>query len=429
MSTLAADVIADACAEDEIAVIQLALVGLASDAARQRGLDRLSRLLGPDDATLDNYVRDLRTPAPPGAGEVVAASVAAALGPTPRQRRTAVGALHRTATRALPGLWRWIVDRSAESGGWTGWWSRCADHDTTVEWMAQDRAARCAAAAVDEWGRLGGVSTPKAEPTWRWLQTGRCLGAPGVDYRRALTLTATAFRQRGLLPTTHHVTLSSRTMTRSVAVPIRIPGRSVMVVSDTGSATDVRFLHHELAHVAEHAVRRADLPLDGRWSFDPVRSEGWALLCENLVHDPDWWAEIGLGPLDERTRAFHLAVDEFSRTVIDARVALDGMIDGCRDVVGLRRAGEEIAGRLGIDCHPAVLAMGVANGGQWRAYAAGFEWAERASEILTVRFGSPWWRAEASWRALRDVLETPGSARAALDRLRLAGTSPGPPPT
>lgn len=410
--------------DEDIAIVQLSLVGLASGAERDEALKRLGRVLACEHALLANLVQDLGTAAPPGAADVLKLAAVAATSATREQRRSAVASLHRTAARHLPALWRWIAERSSEAGGWSAWWSKATGDPTTVSWMARGRAVRSAASAADWWGRLADEAAPRREPTWRWLQTGAFLGSLPVDYRTALRATATAFRCRDLLPADHRVTVASQTLSRSVAVPIVVPGRSVVVVSDTGSAADIRFIHHELAHVTEHAIRRADLPLEQRWSFDPVRSEGWALLCETLVHDRDWWVEIGLGTPNARVIAFHRATDEFSQAVVAGHVALDDAVSACQDEVDLRRAAREIVERLQVDWDPAAFAMGVPNVSQWRAYAAAFEWADAARRVLARRFGTPWWRAPESWAALRRVLETPGSAAAALHFLSREDVSP-----
>ncbi len=60
----------------------------------------------------------------------------------------------------------------------------------------------------------------------------------------------------------------------SMVQAVRLPGLSLLSIPTDVTPVTVQYLQHELAHLAEHALRPPGAPLAQRWSFDPVRSEG-----------------------------------------------------------------------------------------------------------------------------------------------------------
>lgn len=70
--------------------------------------------------------------------------------------------------------------------------------------------------------------------------------------------------------------------------PIEVPSHIVVSVRPRGTLDDLRALFHETGH-AEHFVHiDPSLPNHLKHFGDPTASEGWAMVFELLVGDPDW---------------------------------------------------------------------------------------------------------------------------------------------
>jgi hypothetical protein len=75
---------------------------------------------------------------------------------------------------------------------------------------------------------------------------------------------------------------------RAFCAPIEVPDRVVLVIQPMGGPDDWHALFHEAGHTEHYAHTSADLPVEARRLGDNAVTEGWAMLFELLVNEPEW---------------------------------------------------------------------------------------------------------------------------------------------
>ncbi len=333
--------------------------------------------------------------------------------------RRASYATWRTEARGRAGeVWRWLSERRRTAGD-QPWW--CGESVLPLPPDSVRRLAEVTAPVEDlspiagSWGRTAGLGHATAEYNWRWLMLGKGLlgpaGATLPGLNELLTRLVGEARGHGLLPADHKVKLIRRANTPSMVMPVRLPGFSLLSLPTAVTPVTVQYLQHEIAHLAEHAARPAAASLLERWSFDPLRSEGWALLLERLATSPALL--VGLG-LDEHTAAsvarFLAEEERFSRGLMAADLALEGDLSRCRSEADALEAAAAVVARTGLQWAPELLLLRQTRTLDWRSYLAGYEWRDAVLAELAGRFGAGWVERGDAWALLRRGLAGTGSA-------------------
>jgi hypothetical protein len=75
---------------------------------------------------------------------------------------------------------------------------------------------------------------------------------------------------------------------RAFCAPIEVPDRVMLVIQPMGGPDDWHALFHEAGHTEHYAHTSADLPVEARRLGDNAVTEGWAMLFELLVNEPEW---------------------------------------------------------------------------------------------------------------------------------------------
>ncbi|MEU9874850.1 hypothetical protein [Streptomyces phaeochromogenes] len=368
-------------------------------------------------------------------------------------RRASYGIWCAEARELTDEVWRWLTERRRAGAGELPWW--CGEsalplpHDSVrrlAEVTAPVRDLSEIAAAWARPTRLRGSAT--AEYNWRWLLLGKGVLGPPLPrgalsgelppLNELITLLVGQARRRGLLPSAHKVKVLRRPNTPSMVMPVRLPGSSLLSLPTAVTPVTVQYLQHELAHLAEHALRPADAPLVERWTFDPLRSEGWALLLEHLAGSTAFLARLGIG---EETAAvlarFYAEEERFSRGLMAADLALDTDLAGCRTSAEALEAASAVAAATGLEWAPELLLLRQTRVLHWRSYLAGYAWRDTVRAELDARFGDGdgnscgggdgWADRDEAWALLRSALARTGptgSAAGFLDALRLPGPTP-----
>lgn len=357
-------------------------------------------------------------------------------------------------------VWRWLTERRRAGAGELPWW--CGEsafplpHDSVRRLAEVTAPVRDLSEIAATWARptgLHGIAT--AEYNWRWLLLGKGVlgpsggvsggvpgGVPGEgqlpQLNELITLLVGQARRCGLLPLGHQVKVLRRPNTPSMVMPVRLPGSSLLSLPTAVTPVTVQYLQHELAHLAEHALRPADAPLVERWTFDPLRSEGWALLLEHLAGSTAFLARLGI---DEETAAvlarFYAEEERFSRGLMAADLALDTDLAGCRTSAEALDAASAVAAATGLEWAPELLLLRQTRVLHWRSYLAGYAWRDTVRAELDARFGDgddngcgggdSWADRDEAWAVLRSALARTGPAGSAagfLDALRHPGPTP-----
>ena len=75
---------------------------------------------------------------------------------------------------------------------------------------------------------------------------------------------------------------------RAFCSPIEVPDRVVLVIQPIGGRDDWEALFHEAGHAEHFAHTSRDLPVEARRLGDMAVTEGWAMLLQRLVTEPEW---------------------------------------------------------------------------------------------------------------------------------------------
>jgi hypothetical protein len=365
-------------------------------------------------------------------------------------RRTSYGIWCAEARELTDEVWRWLAERRRAAGE-LPWW--CGESALPLPPDSVRRLAGVTAPVRDlseiaaAWARPAGLrGSATAEYNWRWLLLGKGVlgpsgrGSGGASSKELpplnelITLLVGQARRRGLLPPAHQVKVLRRPNTPSMVMPVRLPGSSLLSLPTAVTPVTVQYLQHELAHLAEHALRPADAPLVERWTFDPLRSEGWALLLERLAGSAAFLARLGI---DEETAEvlarFYAEEERFSRGLMAADLALDADLAGCRTSAQALDAASAVAARTGLEWAPELLLLRQTRVLHWRSYLAGYAWRDTVRAELDARFGDgqseddSWADRDEAWALLRSALARTGPAGSAagfLDALRLPEPTP-----
>jgi hypothetical protein len=75
---------------------------------------------------------------------------------------------------------------------------------------------------------------------------------------------------------------------RAFCSPIEVPDRVMLVIQPIGGRDDWEALFHEAGHTEHFAHTSRDLPMEARRLGDMAVTEGWAMLLQHLVTEPEW---------------------------------------------------------------------------------------------------------------------------------------------
>ena len=75
---------------------------------------------------------------------------------------------------------------------------------------------------------------------------------------------------------------------RAFCAPIEIPGRVMLVIQPIGGLDDWRALFHEAGHAEHFGNTSPDLHMEEKRLGDVAITEGWAMLMQHLIDDPEW---------------------------------------------------------------------------------------------------------------------------------------------
>ncbi len=338
----------------------------------------------------------------------------------PRQtRRQTYARWCQVGRDRLPQLWHW-ARALQRSGRWDDWWwprNPPPAEATLVRLRSASAEVTDIGGIVERWADTAGVS--EAEYDWRWLGLGRGLPLSMPDLSDVVQTLALQLRRHGMLPPEHTVKFVRQRNKPAHVAPIRLPGQSVFFVSRGSPPLCVQFIQHELAHLAEHACRPAHAPLRDRWALDPVRSEGWAMLCELAVRNLDTLQRLGLTRGDAQTLAEFLAQEErFNRGLMAADLALYERVGHANTIDDALEAARAVAARCGLSWSPEVMLFRLPHIGLWRTYLAAWAWRDEVAAELCRQFGPSWSDDALAWSSLRRALATTGGADAWIEQLK-----------
>ena len=75
---------------------------------------------------------------------------------------------------------------------------------------------------------------------------------------------------------------------RAFCSPIEVPDKVMLVIQPIGGRDDWEALFHEAGHTEHYAHTSRDLPMEAKRLGDMAVTEGWAMLLQHLVTEPEW---------------------------------------------------------------------------------------------------------------------------------------------
>ncbi len=320
----------------------------------------------------------------------------------------------------IDALFLWMKEHATT----TAWWSRGIPLPLHADTLSRLRSVAPEVvpigAIADGWAKNGAATTPRREHVWRWLALGHGVGVTMPPLGQIIERLVARLRAFDLLPLAHQVQVMRLPRRSSMVVPVRVPGRSILTLpTSTPTPLTLQYVVHELGHLAENALRPARASLRDRWSFDPVRSEGIALLFELALRTTPGWIEA-LGPSADdaaHIRRFLVEEERFTSSLIAATVRLGDRMPFASIDDGLEAA-RTLATALDVEWSPHLMLFRLPNLAYWRAIAVGSSWAESAASTLRERFGDRWANDPRAWSRVRDAIATIAPAGETLSLLR-----------
>jgi hypothetical protein len=414
-STATAQVDATAAVEALIADVQLSRTGLASDTAA--GFAARADALRPElhAVGLSEFLAELLDDSP-----VPFTSSLLDLDGDETQRRASYLAWVQDADSGLDELWAWLMERRRLHGH--DWWLQGMalrpDAASELMLLSAEEVPRPLGECAARWASEAGLADGTAEHNWRWLLLGNGVQAGLPPVNRLLSSLIDELRALDLLPAEHRVQVLRKPNTPSMVMPVRLPGHSLLSIPTALTPSTVQYLQHELAHLAEHAARPTGQTLRDRWRFDPVRSEGWALLLEYAVRSPDWLVRVGFDPISARTVSRFLEEEEwFSRGMMSLDLTLARRLMLVDTVAAARAEAVALAAEAGIEWAPQLMLFRSLRILHWSSYSAGWAWRDSAIGLLQDRHGPGWTTSPAAWKLLAGMLAAAQSASSALEYL------------
>jgi hypothetical protein len=75
---------------------------------------------------------------------------------------------------------------------------------------------------------------------------------------------------------------------RAFCAPIEVPGKVMLVIQPIGGPDDWRALFHEAGHTEHFANTSRELSMEEKRLGDNAVTEGWAMVMQHLIDDPEW---------------------------------------------------------------------------------------------------------------------------------------------
>jgi oligoendopeptidase F len=191
---------------------------------------------------------------------------------------------------------------------------------------------------------------------------------------------------------------------RAFCAPIEVPDRVVLVIQPIGGADDWRALFHEGGHTEHYAHTSRDLPMEEKRLGDNAVTEGWAMLLQHLIDEPDW-----LTRRLDFARPAEFAAEGATELLYfvrrySAKLLYELEFHAAEDVTTMRnRYTELLSNALKIDVTPANYLADIDSGFYVSSYLRSWAFEAQLRAFLKEKFGSRWFTTPRAGSLLREL--------------------------
>ena len=191
---------------------------------------------------------------------------------------------------------------------------------------------------------------------------------------------------------------------RAFCAPIEVPDRVVLVIQPIGGADDWHALFHEAGHTEHYAHTSRDLPMEEKRLGDNAVTEGWAMLLEHLIDEPEWLTRrLDFARPTEFAAEGATALLYFVRRY-SAKLLYELEFHAAEDVTTMRnRYVELLSDAVKIDVTPANYLADIDSGFYVSSYLRSWALEAQLRAFLKEKFGSRWFATRQAGSLLREL--------------------------
>ena len=191
---------------------------------------------------------------------------------------------------------------------------------------------------------------------------------------------------------------------RAFCAPIEVPGRIMLVIQPMGGPDDWHALFHEAGHTEHYAHTSADLPVEAKRLGDNAVTEGWAMLLELLVNEPEWLGRrLDFGRPDEfasqaATGLLYFVRRYAAKFLYEVELHSEAELEGMRN-----RYVERMQDALKIEPSPVDYLADVDAGFYSSSYLRAWAFESLLRGYLREEFGRAWFSRPEAGSLLREL--------------------------
>jgi hypothetical protein len=191
---------------------------------------------------------------------------------------------------------------------------------------------------------------------------------------------------------------------RAFCAPIEVPDRVVLVIQPIGGADDWHALFHEAGHTEHYAHTSRDLPMEEKRLGDNAVTEGWAMLLDHLIDEPEWLTRrLDFARPTEFAAEGATGLLYFVRRY-SAKLLYELEFQAAEDVTTMRnRYVELLSDAVKIDVTPANYLADIDSGFYVSSYLRSWALEAQLRAFLKEKFGSKWFASRSAGSLLREL--------------------------
>lgn len=219
------------------------------------------------------------------------------------------------------------------------------------------------------------------------------LGDLGIDMRRQPNV---------------HLDVEARPLKqpRAFCAPIEIPDRVMLVIQPIGGPDDWHALFHEAGHAQHFANTSPDLHFEEKRLGDHAVTEGWAMLLQHLVDEPEWLNRRLDFPKPQEFAAEGATTLLFFVRRYAAKLLYELELHAAADPLPLRpRYAELLSDALKVEISETNYLIDVDAGFYVTSYLRSWAFEAQLREFLREEYGRAWFTRREAGGLLRELWE------------------------
>jgi hypothetical protein len=193
---------------------------------------------------------------------------------------------------------------------------------------------------------------------------------------------------------------------RAFCAPIEVPERVMLVIQPIGGPDDWSALFHEAGHAQHFGGTSPDLEFEERRYGDMAITEGWAMLLQHLVDEPEWLNRRLDFPKPREFAAEGATTLLFFVRRYAAKLLYELELHSAADPVALRpRYAELLSDALKVDVSETSYLVDVDAGFYVTSYLRSWAFEAQLREFLREEYGSTWFARREAGSLLRELWE------------------------